>query len=103
MTGRIRAMCRLFLVLLGVLFATTAVQAREAPESEVDAEEAAAEKGLVYDYKTGVFVRIPRVGPPEYRIGNLKVDVGYDEQIVRTKDAWPESVNRLRYRRLFDQ
>lgn len=100
MNGRILVLCALILGLLGVFFAATATQALETREDSVEAD---SERTLVYDYKSGTFVRARRVRPSQYRIGTLKMDVGYDEQIRRATDAWPDNVTRYLFKRPLDQ
>ncbi|HSA58629.1 MAG TPA: hypothetical protein VLJ37_02985 [bacterium] len=98
MNGRIFVLCALVLGLLGLFFAATAMEARETREDTVEAE-----RTLVYDYKSGTFVHAHRHRPSQYRLGTLKMDVGYDEQIYRAKDAWPYGVTRFLFKRPLDQ
>lgn len=100
MNGRFRSLCAVILGLL-VVFLGTASEAREDQEDEAKAE---SERSIVYDYKSGTFVRAQPTHPSDYRLGtSLKLDVGYDEQTYRTRDAWPDSVTRFLIKRPLDQ
>ena|SRR5579885_2694901 len=100
MKGQNQVACLLTLGLLAGLFTPFGASARDTKEDAATEESGSA---FVYDHESGNFIRVHRQAPSRYRLGNLKMNVGYDPRTYRLRDAWPNNVNRFLFKRPLDQ